>query len=94
MARRKLDSSDFSAKRRSPRVFEQSNLWYFLTREGTRGPFPDRTSAQRELIAYVATLRYIEEERSDLLQDIDTEDVEIIEMEIPRFCGGGGPARN
>ena len=90
MIRRKSDPVEKSAhQRRLGRLFQHSQLWYFLTREGTRGPFADRNAASEELVKYVSMMAYIELERSELLDGVDADDIEILELEAPLFFGDG-----
>ena len=90
MILRKSDPTDKNVQqRRLGRLFQHSQLWYFLTREGTRGPFVDRNAASEELVKYVSMMAYLEVERSELLDGVDADDIEILELEAPLFFSSG-----
>ena len=90
MIRRKSDTvNTIAQQRRLGRLFQHSQLWYFLTREGTRGPFSDRDAASNELVNYVTMMEYIENEKSELLEGVDADDIEFLELEAPLFFGDG-----
>ena len=90
MIRRRSDPIDKNTHpRRLGRMFQHSQLWYLLTREGTRGPFEDRNAASEELAKYVSMMAYLEIERRELLDGVDADDIEILELEAPLFFGDG-----
>jgi len=61
----------------------QGGRWCFHTREGDRGPFESRDSAELELRRYVETMEYLDNNKRSLPQDADLGDVTIVELDTP-----------
>ncbi len=79
---RKSDLDKSGLRRRSRcRFRQQSGQWYFLTREGERGPFDSREAADLELQHYIDTMEFIEKNEPSLPSDVDWGDVTFVDVE-------------
>ena len=63
----KLDG--LSNQRNEERVLEKDDGWYFVTREGEKGPYASQKQAQRRLTKYILLAQ--EEGRTDRPEEIE-----------------------
>ncbi len=83
---RKSDLDRTGLRHRSRARFrQQSGQWYFLTREGERGPFDSREAADLELQHYIDTMEFIEKNEPSLPSDIDWGDLIFVDVEKPTY---------
>ncbi len=57
--------SRIQQKARRDRLFQNSQGWYFATREGVNmGPFPDQSCAELELLSYIKSMQNVYEKKN------------------------------
>ena len=59
-AMRKSDKKVKKFVRAAQRLFQERGQWFFLTREGTRGPFRNSRDAEAHLLLYISTMSFVE----------------------------------
>ena len=82
---RKTDLKNLTHRRSGQRVIRHNGEWYYRTREGRRGPFKTEAALRADLLAFVGTMEYIQENPSHLPGGIDSADVTVIDIDAPRF---------
>jgi len=82
---RKSDEEIESQKRKGDRILRKGDKWFYRTREGLRGPFVSETQMRADMLAFVGTMEFIEENVADLPGHVDHEDITFVEMEPPAF---------
>ena len=80
---RKKDTNETvrRSRRRDCRTHQHVGQWYFRTREGDRGPFETREAAVLELMRYVDTMEFVEENESSVPSDIEWADMVFVDLE-------------
>lgn len=82
---RKSDSNSESKLRKGERVLRKGDKWFYRTREGLRGPFESEVQMHADMMSFVGTMEFIEDNAAELPGHIDHEDVTFVEMEPPAF---------
>lgn len=80
---RKSDKKKAFYPRTDNRFFRSNHFWFCRTREGARGPFPSVSAAEREMLFYVDTMKFVDERRDTFPPGIDCRDVTLIEVSAP-----------
>ena len=84
---RKSDEKNKVHYRAKDRFFCLDGHWYFLTREGNRGPFDSREEAETELKLYADTMEFIDDNESSLPSGTDWRNVTFVDAEEPSKFG-------
>jgi len=82
---RRADSQDLSHQRRGQRIYCVDGEWFYRTREGRRGPFVSETALRADMLSFVGTMEYLDENGVELPGNVDQGDVTCIDLDTPRF---------
>lgn len=85
-AMRHNDANEARFARTRSRIAKGEKGWFVRTREGTRGPFASETEAWAYASIYVDTTKFLERSADELPAELDTSNVEVIEITLPRWC--------
>ena len=80
---RKSDRKPKKYVRAANRLFQEDGKWFFLTREGTRGPFRNCREAEAELQLYASTMSFVEDHQNTLPPGVDCGEVTVVNMDTP-----------
>ena len=84
---RKSDEKNKVHPRTKDRLFCLDKRWYFLTREGNRGPFDSRKEAETELKLYADAMEFINDNESSLPSGADWTNVTFVDAKEPSKFG-------
>ena len=82
---RRADTEDRIGERRGKRIYCVSGEWFYRTREGKRGPFASEMALRADMLSFIGTMEFLDENSSDLPGNVDAADVTFVEIESPRF---------
>ncbi len=80
MRKKDTDAAVQRSRRAYSRTHQHVGQWYFRTREGDRGPFETREAAVLELMRYVDTMEFVEENESSRPSDIEWADMVFVDL--------------
>lgn len=83
MRKKDTDAKIRRSRRPISRTHGHVGQWYFRTREGDRGPFVTREAAVLELMRYIDTMEFVEENEAGLPSDIEWGDMVFVDLEKP-----------
>ena len=73
------------SNRRTHRIFHEGLNWFYLTRDGVRGPFNGKQTAIDDLARYMETVKYIESHRDHFPEGVDLTDITHIDLKPPSY---------
>ena len=82
---RKSDTENLVEQRRGKRIYCLSGEWFYRTREGKRGPFSSEMELRADMLSFIGTMAFLDENGDDLPGELDQSDVTFVELESPRF---------
>ena len=82
---RRSDDENKAEQRRGKRIYCLGGEWFYRTREGKRGPFGSEMELRADMLSFIGTMEFLDENSGDLPGNVDAEDITFVEIESPRY---------